>query len=515
MKGWKKGTQGLVIILLMLSLVISGCTKNGNNEPSAAPEETMAAGETAAPTAEATAAPLEPVELTWYYGTGAQQPDQQVVEDAVNKYLKEKTSLNVTLHLNAVDFGSYDQKLNPMIAANEDMDILWTTAGWLLIYTSNVAKGSFLALDELLPKYAPKIANEMMPASFWEDVKYPADQKIYAIPNYQIAATAQGFVFQKELVDKYKFDITTVKKTADLEPFLKTLKENEPGIIPLAFHGPRNPIDFGTDYKYSSSIWYDKDDPFTPVDLDKTPEKKAYWDLMHSWYDKGYLYQDLAIVKDFDALVKEGNIAVINDATFKPGGESELKVKFGGKDVVRQQMTDVSFTGVTATMNAISKNSKNPERALMLLELINTDKELYQLLCYGIVGTHYNVVDGVYQAIEGSAYAPGIDWVFGNQFNGLLRVGQPADLWEQTKRLNESAEVSPLYKFHFNADAMKTEEAAMNAVIDEYIPMLNFGVADPNVVVPKYLEALEKAGSLRFGEEVKKQLDAWIAGGKK
>lgn len=512
LRNTNKALKSVLALIVVLSVVAGGCSSNNNGKDASSPASASESSSPGASTEVAATleAELPMVELKWHYGTGALQPDQQEVEDAVNEYLKNNTKLNATIDLIPYDFGSYDQKMNPMIAANEDMDILWTTQSWLLSYPQNVNKGAFLALDELLPQYAPKVAKEMMPEKFWEDIKNPADGKIYAIPNYQVAATAAGFVFRKDLVEKYNFDIASVKKTADLEPYLKLIRENEPDIIPFVFQDYRNTPDYGNDLRSSGWIWYYKNDPYTPVDLNKTPERLAFWNLMHSWYEKGYIYQDLATVKDYNAFIKAGNIAVSADVTFKPGGEAEMKTQNGGFDVVRQQLKESSFAGVASTMNAISRNSKNPDRALMFLELVNTDRTLYHLLCYGIKGKHYNEVDGYYQAIEGSGYNPGIDWVFGNQFNGLLREGQPKDLWEQTKTLNETAEVSPLYAFHFNSETVKTEEAATGAVHDEYLPMLNFGVADPAVVLPKYEEALEKAGQKKIDAEVKAQLDAWL-----
>ena len=40
-------------------------------------------------------------------------------------------------------------------------------------------------------------------------------------------------------------------------------------------------------------------------------------------------------------------------------------------------------------MIGIGKNSKNPEKALKFIELINTNEELYNLICFGIEGKHY------------------------------------------------------------------------------------------------------------------------------
>jgi hypothetical protein len=49
---------------------------------------------------------------------------------------------------------------------------------------------------------------------------------------------------------------------------------------------------------------------------------------------------------------------------------------------------------VTAnSLTAIPATCKNPERAMMLIEAINTNVELFNLLCYGIEGTHWNWED--------------------------------------------------------------------------------------------------------------------------
>ena len=45
-------------------------------------------------------------------------------------------------------------------------------------------------------------------------------------------------------------------------------------------------------------------------------------------------------------------------------------------------------------MHAISIVSKNPERAMMFLNLLNTDEYLRNLLAFGIEGVHYDLVNG-------------------------------------------------------------------------------------------------------------------------
>ncbi|XEC95695.1 ABC transporter substrate-binding protein [Paenibacillus tarimensis] len=500
----KKKVCSVMFAAIVLILIMAGCSqgsKDGGNMPAPAPSDSVGDKKKE----------LESVDLIWYYGVGLQQQDQQSVEDEVNKYLKEKTDLNVTLKLKPVEFGSYDQKLNVAIASGEPMDIVWTTASWLLKYNENVKKGAFLALDDLLPTYAPKTLNEMMPKRYWDDVKAGSDGKIYAIPNYQIAATSWGFIFQKRFVDKYKFDITKVKKYEDLEPFLETLKNNEPDIIPFANPGGGALSDDPNFRNYANIFSYDINDPFKIMNKVDTSQYKAVLDVMHKWYQKGYIYKDIATVKDRNLFFKKGNVAVSTDVTFKPGGEVEYAVIFGNNEIVSQRISSPVFTGVTATMNAIAKASKNPERALMLLERVNNDKELYKLLCYGIEGKHYTEEDGVYKAVEGTGYRPEIDWVFGNQFNGLLRTGQPEDVFGQTIKRNEEAEIPPMSGFHFNDSSLKTELAAVASVKAEYAVPLETGTVDPDVVLPRYKEALKKAGQDKIMAEINRQYTEWAA----
>ena len=506
MKPFKAATFQLSVLAIAVMLVLAGCSNNNaKSEPSASAESSK----TSQPPDGKGEGELPPVELTWYYGTGQQQPDQQVVEDAVNKYLKDNTRLNATVKLKPIDFGSYDQKLNVAIASNDPMDIVWTTQSWLLKYQENIKKGAFLALDDLLPQYAPKVFNEVMPQKYWDDVRADTDGKIYAVPSYQLAAKAFGFVFQKRFVDKYGFDISTVKTEADLEPFLETLKKNEPGMIPFAFRPEDNGIADPDLRDYAGYITYNKNDPFKALNYYETPQYKAFLDLMHSWYQKGYIYQDSATVKDWNEFFRKGNVAVTTDVTSKPGADAEFPAANGGHETVSRTITSPIFYGVTATMNAISSKSKNPERAMMFLELVNTDQELYRLLSYGLKGKHYEDQDGYYKKADNSAYAPDIFWVFGNPNLSLLSPGQPKDLFDQIREYNEAAEVPPMTGFHFDDSNLKTEMAAVNAVKGEYIIPLQTGTADPNVVLPKFLEALKKAGYDKILAELNKQLAEW------
>ena len=53
----------------------------------------------------------------------------------------------------------------------------------------------------------------------------------------------------------------------------------------------------------------------------------------------------------------------------------------------------MSALSITHGAMAISAGSKNPERALMVYDLLRNDPECYKLFCYGIEGVSYEVTD--------------------------------------------------------------------------------------------------------------------------
>src|SRR5690606_18261107 len=128
----------------------------------------------------------------------------------------------------------YTTKLNTASAAGEKFDLVWT-ANWAFNYDENVKKGAFLPLNKLLEEYAPKTL-EAIPSFTWDATKHQGE--IYAVPNYQTITSQHGVSLTKQYVDKYQFDTSSIKTLADLEPFLKLVKENDPGMIPLMLTGP-------------------------------------------------------------------------------------------------------------------------------------------------------------------------------------------------------------------------------------------------------------------------------------
>ena len=153
---------------------------------------------------------------------------------------------------------------------------------------------------------------------------------------------------------------------------------------------------------------------------------KNYFGLYRKWYLKGYFRKDSASLKDYQSEIKTGNYAAFYGYNCKPGFEGELLSQYGKDFVIIPTSDYFSSTGaIVATITAISRTSKNPERAMMLYNLLYTDKTLYNILCFGIEGTHYTKIsDNTIDVAQNSAYFPNTAWLFGNQFNAYYMKGQ-------------------------------------------------------------------------------------------
>ncbi|SDC93277.1 putative aldouronate transport system substrate-binding protein [Paenibacillus sp. UNCCL117] len=486
--------------MIAASLALTGCGGNNSESPAAT-------NESAAPSAAASSAStLPPADLVWYYLDGTAQPDLASVETEVNNYIKPK--LNATVKLKPIAGSDYEQKMNTILAAGEAFDIVWTS-DWRFNFSSNAQKGAFLELDALLDKNGAKL-KASLPSSAWDDVKIGG--KIYGVPNYQIAAKSAGFVIQKRFADKYKLDTAKIKTYKDIEPFFEEIKKNEPGIIPFGLNNDfYSPSVYGLS-SHGNVISYQVNGGKVEVeDYFATAAYKKHVTMAHEWYTKGYINEDASTLKNKADVEKKGVYATTFDFTQKPGGEAAAKAGNGGNDVIFVPLMEPEFTGVTATISAISRTSKNPERAMMLLELVNTDPALYNLLSFGIENKHYTKTGAnTIKDIAGGGYAPNMNWVMGNVTIGYLMDGQAPDTWERTKKANDTAKKPYLYGFKFNSEPVKAEMANLKAVENEFRKVIETGTVDPEKYLPQFLDKRLKAGSEKVLAEYRTQIEAFL-----
>jgi putative aldouronate transport system substrate-binding protein len=513
------------------SLILAACGAPAATPAPAAPAEPAApaaeattapaAEATAAPATEATAAPAAeaPAELpavtVSYTYPGTVFKDVQAVEDALNAVLQPR--INTTLKLNPIDWGAFDEKMKLSFAAGEECDIVFT-APWINNYIQNIANGNLAPLDDLLAKNAPGLWGSMPPTT-WEAAR--VNGQIYGVINQQIFVKPFGFSVRKDLAEKYNLDVTQITKYEELEPFIQAVKEGEPEITPLTNAGNWTFETAGFDPIVSQQVpiairFDDKD--LKVFNSAATPEYQASVELARKWYGADYAPKDKIEQADADAMWKAGKFAATFPGVVKPGGDIESSQRFG--QVVQSQSVTKPFlttAGTSATLNGICRTSQNPERAMMVLELLNTDKEVYTLLSKGIEGKHWEWADQANNVIKpgpnNADYNPNTDWMFGNQFNAPYIDPEQAKIkaWDATYALNNESPPSAALGFNFNPDPVKTELANVSAVVAEFEPPLTAGMVDPATALPEYLKRLDEAGLQTVIAEAQKQLTEWAA----
>lgn len=460
---------------------------------------------TAGTSGNASGSSKDDVTLLWY--TEGDQPDDlQLVLDKLNPILKEK--IGATVDIRFVSNADYDEKMTSVINSGEAFDICFT-CDWANSYAINARKGAYLDLTPYLDG-DNKALKEAIDSRFWEGVTI--DGKIYGVPANKELPYAPVWAFTKELVDKYSLDIDSVTDLASLEPLLKTIKENEPEIIPLPLRASDIPgiidqYDIPAARELPAYVRYD-DETRTVVNPFEQEDVLKNLHTIHDYFVKGYINQDAATNKQ-----KLKN-RLIYCGWYCPGAEEIWGNQAGYEVVCRPRYENYySTTSCIGSLQAVSANSKHPAEAVKFLELLNTDPEIKNLVTYGIEGTHYEKTsDTSIKLLEASSRYTTDYYTLGNELIMYTVDPQAHDLWDQYRAFNDASKPSVLVGFSFNNENVKTEYASVMNITAQYLPQLFTGSAtDVDQTVAEMNKKLYDAGLQKIIDDMQKQIDEWAA----
>lgn len=494
-KKWMNKAAVLGMALMMGIGTLSGCGKSaGTNESG-----------------------QEIVELTWYQ-VGDSQKDVQMVMDKVNEYTMEK--IGVKLNVISVGWGDYNQKMQVVINTGDKWDMCFTCS-WANDYLQNVQKGAFLELDEILTAEGKEMF-ESIDSRFWEAARVGG--KIYGVPSEKEIGSCPMWVFTKEYVDKYDIPYQDIHTLEDLEPWLALIQEKEPDVVPMYLTRDYSAPTYMDKIQDPIGIEYD-DDTLTVKNVFETERMKETLNTMRKYYLAGYINKDAATAYD-DKAVKR--------FVTKGDGQPYAELIWGkdlGYEVVASEIMETKVTNASArgAMTAVNKNSEHPEKAVELLNLINTDVYLRNLLNYGIEGVHYEFVDVPADEMEAAKDKPYVldkkirqieetkkdysvpYWVQGGLFNTYVLDNEPVDKWSTFKEFNDASEEAPSFGFDFNLDPVSTQVAGFRNVLDEFGKSLYTGSVDPEEYLPQLQKKLEATGVQDVIDEMQRQIDEWQA----
>lgn len=513
-KGFKRQKTVFVLLVLLAVLALPACF--GRPDPRGAdvpapPEQPETPGETTEQTGEEPKE--EPYELVVVF-PAAPQRDEKMVEEALNKLLLEK--INATVDLRPIDWGQWEETRNLMIGSREKVDIYFT-AQWTG-HAVNVAQGAFLPLDDLLQTHGRGILETLDPV-YLEGSKINGKQ--YSVPTNKEFAEQGGIVYRADIAEQLKLDMSRVKTVKDLDPIFAKVKA-ETGMTPLFVREGENlgthyisNLDFLGDAKIDGVVPKEGTDT-TVRSMLETPQYLELMAITHDFYKKGYINPDGATTKTFttDALKSGQYFAIV--ASLKPGKDKETELAAGLVGKLGQIPLNKATitTGVTTgAMLAISVTSEQPEKAMAFINLLHTDKEIVNLLNFGIEGVHYTRNGEIISPTDKTEdYALNAAWELGNQFLNYVWESESPTKWDEFRSFNEHAIRSPAFGFAFDSRPVEAEVAALFNIMNQYRAILESGAKDPAELVPQYLEASKAAGLDAIIAEKQRQLDAYLAG---
>lgn len=444
------------------------------------------------------------------YQIGDAPDNLDTLLENANKIIGEKA--DAKLDIQYLGWGEYADKMNVIVNSGETYDIAFASN-----YILNAQKGAYADLTELYKKEGKDLYDALDPAYIKGNT---VNGKIYAVPVSANVTSAQHFAFNGPLLEKYNIDISNVKSLEDLEPALKVIKEKSPETVPFAI-GKNYGVSANFDFPISTEY------PFV-IDLDgDTSQIKFVYEIesyieklrtMHKYYLAGYIPQDVATSDTTYDLAAD--TWFVREETVGPAdyGDS-LLTRVAGHDIKIRRYTDFYKKNPTTQVAnfVISSTSKNKEKAMQVLALLNTDKELLNGLVYGPEGVNWEKVSGSEDRVkilppynEGMSHMSG--WNTGNNWNLYINETVTDEQVAESKKILAEAKDSPALGFIFDPQPVKAELSAVANTLKQYMPAINTGTVDPDVEIPKMMEKLKSEGAYeKVFKELQKQYDAFLS----
>lgn len=505
----------LLALVFTMSVALIGCGNNDAALPTTANERMVNGVDVS-----------KEVQLVMYLVFDA-QPDAGKVYDEVNKKLKEDINTTVTVkYLSSVD---WDQKYPLVLASGEDLDCIYT-ADWAH-YADQSTKNAFMEIKaddvkKIMPEYYAKV-----PAAFWDQVKI--NGKGYMIPYLNQQIEGQTLVMTRGDL-RTKYNLPEMKSTDDLVNYLTTVVKNEKGMIGYDGSAPgvAGVMNY-VFYKQPNGLFIHHILPLFSSKLDDMSatvnyvlDDPAYLDMLNTAkklsdagvWTKGVLASKNDNLASFNAgksimresngegMVQEANIVYTNNPTWKP--ESN--------DLSPDKLHE-SSSGTRSGL-AISANSKNYQRVMLMQNLFGTHKDYYDLTTYGIEGVHYTPIgDNKMKVTELGTknYAPKANCPWAWERIDFMRYPDnvPDSIINTESNWIKAglASKTPIVSFNFVDTNVKNEVAACNNIYQTKGYILLAGLsANIEADLQKYKDDLKKAGIETIQTELQKQVTAYI-----
>ena len=465
----------------------------------------------------------EPIDIVWqFYDLRMTASDYgDPVWDAVNEILTEK--INVTAEIIPVIAADYNNQFNMMVAGGEQVDLVGLTGRLRLadLYANNQVMDITDYLQASAPDCYALVKDYVGALSY--------DGRIYGVPTLRNFCTNGYICMRKDILDELGLTEKAQNMTtwSEFEEILAAVTEAYAGtglyavtkgaqwtIITSESAKLYNGNNFADTIVFDAlgdslgMIYTDNDGHVS--NLQATENYHTEISMMRQWYDNGWVYPDSGLVDTHgDELIKQGvAFATIQESEF---GVEVVKGAATGYELVCTKYYDGILK--TSTLSgwgmAVPITAEEPEAACKVLNLLYTDAELMNLLCWGIEGRDYTVENGEIVQSEDNHYYEA-DFLIGNNLLLTPLAGNGADFYQQVAAQNEAAALSPYLGFSLDTSGLDLIISQLSAVRDQYRAPMQCG-SYTEEGYQDYLEKLAAAGIDDYVASFQQQLDAFLA----
>lgn len=446
---------------------------------------------------------------------GASSPASlDAVEEQMNEIIAKY--MDAQIDLDILEWGVFSDQQNLMLSSGEDAALMFTFSSSRNFAASNQVQD----ITELCETYASEAMESL--GKYVDACRI--NGKLYGMPTFHEYTKTSGLICRTDILEELGIDPETVKTWDDIEQVLAKVKEAHPEMNILC------PVEVGSgilDYYNEGKFDILTDGVGTVVDGDgsevlniyDTDEFMELARLAYDWNQKGYFMSDATTVTDTrqDLLAAGNTFGYIGQ--IHPGTATQ-ELKNSGVEVTTIEVGQKALTtgNVNFAQYMVPTACSTPEKAVKLLDIMLTDKDMANLFMYGVEGQDYVVKD---EANEIVGYPEGVDsstvgwnnetWLAGNGSLAYVWESDEPGLWDRYKEFNDSAVVSPLYGFTFDTQNVKTEITAITNVITKYEAVICAGYSEPEEAVSQMVEELNAAGINNIIEEAQTQIADWKA----
>ena len=468
---------------------------------------------------------------------GASVSDDTAVLEKLNPYLYEK--IGVTIEPVWETWGSFSDACVSAIENKEDIDIYFTSSWTADEYHKYAENGAFIRLDAEDNNLIDSYMNEL-----WENLPQVLTDAavvdgaegpgVYAMPAYKDIAQMYCWDVNVEKLSKLGYepqDIEDMDYYEMGELFAAAKERFGDDFYPLCADGlmlermanKTTSITGGTGTSRIMSFFLNTED-YAEVNEDygaviynkyATDEFEAFINQTWEYYEAGYIDPELGDAEKATEAFSEHQTSgdyLLATQSYAYGYETQASRDRGFEVAMVDVMGPyVDTTSAQGAMYAVSAYSDNPEKAVELLNFLNTDKEAMTLLAYGVEGIHYNYnEDGLIEFTdERENYMP---WLYGMGNITILpeTKEQGEGFWDAFKEFYGAAPSTPILGFAYDTTDTKDEIEQITAVVDEYLTPLLTGKEAPDDLMQDFLKALDDVGMETVIEDANTQLSEFL-----